>query len=253
MTRVFPARSPRYHLDRASAFASAVGLGYLSLGIRFLSAVPDAQRARSVCDRGLHSGYSFCVFSNWYVYGYGYRGERIRRRRDRTGHDTTGHDRTRQDRTGHDRTRQDSDRSHPNRAVASVLGLHNSPTRRLWRSDSRVSRSDSSTTSMPSTFASYSRISVKRSNARAGRDSRADPNSPSCRSRPLGRLPTLQRRYVQLVFEVPVVGDVTRFVPDFAGVGVGDVVKLRFTGSQTLSENVPELAGRPSVPVERIQ
>ena len=47
----------------------------------------------------------------------------------------------------------------------------------------------------------------------------------------------------QLVFEVAVVGNLARFIPDLSGVVVGDVVRLYLTGSQTESENVPELAG----------
>ena len=47
----------------------------------------------------------------------------------------------------------------------------------------------------------------------------------------------------QLVFEVAVVGNLARFIPDLSGVVVGDVVRLCLTGSQTESENVPELAG----------
>jgi hypothetical protein len=47
----------------------------------------------------------------------------------------------------------------------------------------------------------------------------------------------------QLVFEVAVVRNLARFIPDLSGVVVGDVVRLYLTGSQTESENVPELAG----------
>ena len=47
----------------------------------------------------------------------------------------------------------------------------------------------------------------------------------------------------QLVFEVAVVRNVTRFIPHFTGVVISDVVRLYLTGSQTESENVPELAG----------
>ena len=57
---------------------------------------------------------------------------------------------------------------------------------------------------------------------------------------------------LQLIFEVAVVGNLVRFLPDLSGVIVGDVVRLCLTGSQTESENVPEFAGRPSVPVGRV-
>ncbi|ERG93368.1 MAG: hypothetical protein J07HQW1_03429 [Haloquadratum walsbyi J07HQW1] len=48
---------------------------------------------------------------------------------------------------------------------------------------------------------------------------------------------------LQLIFEVAVVGNLVRFLPDLSGVIVGDVVGLCLTGSQTESENVPEFAG----------
>ena len=57
---------------------------------------------------------------------------------------------------------------------------------------------------------------------------------------------------LQLIFEVAVVGNLVRFLPDLSGVIVGDVVRLCLTGSQAESENVPEFAGRPSVPVGRV-
>jgi hypothetical protein len=55
----------------------------------------------------------------------------------------------------------------------------------------------------------------------------------------------------QLAFQVFMVGNPAGFVPDVADMVVGDVVRLRLTGSQTPSENVPEFAGTPPMPVER--
>jgi hypothetical protein len=55
----------------------------------------------------------------------------------------------------------------------------------------------------------------------------------------------------QLVFEVAVVGNPARFIPDLSGVVVGDVARLYLTGSQTESENVPEFRCTPPVPVKR--
>ena len=48
------------------------------------------------------------------------------------------------------------------------------------------------------------------------------------------------------------VGNLARFFPLLSRVVVGDVVRLCLTGYQTQSDNVPEFAGRPSVPVERV-
>ena len=60
------------------------------------------------------------------------------------------------------------------------------------------------------------------------------------------------RMTLQLVFEVAVVGNLARFFPLLSRVVVGDVVRLCLTGYQTQSDNVPEFAGRPSVPVDRV-
>jgi hypothetical protein len=38
---------------------------------------------------------------------------------------------------------------------------------------------------------------------------------------------------LQLVFQLPVVGNFARLLPQFAGVVVGDIVRLRLTGYQT--------------------
>ena len=56
---------------------------------------------------------------------------------------------------------------------------------------------------------------------------------------------------LQLGFEVAVVRYLARGFPLLSRVVVGDVVRLCLTGSQTESENVPELAGTPPVPVKR--
>ncbi len=53
----------------------------------------------------------------------------------------------------------------------------------------------------------------------------------------------------QFAFQFVFIGDFTGFVPLVAGVVVGDVVRLCLTGSQTLSENVPQCGCRPPVPV----
>ena len=56
-----------------------------------------------------------------------------------------------------------------------------------------------------------------------------------------------------LVFNmVFTIGDFAGFVPDVVGMVVADVVRLRLTGSQTASENVPEFTGAPPMPVERL-
>ncbi len=55
----------------------------------------------------------------------------------------------------------------------------------------------------------------------------------------------------QLAFQVFMVGNPAGFIPDVAGMVVGNVVRLRLTGTQTQSENVPEFAGTPPMPVER--
>jgi hypothetical protein len=55
----------------------------------------------------------------------------------------------------------------------------------------------------------------------------------------------------QLAFQVFMIGNPAGFVPDVAGMVVGNVVRLHRTGSQTPSENVPEFAGTPPMPVER--
>ena len=57
----------------------------------------------------------------------------------------------------------------------------------------------------------------------------------------------------QLVFEVAVVRNFTRFIPHFAGVVISDVVRLCLTGSQTESENVPEFRCTPPMPVKRVR
>jgi hypothetical protein len=56
----------------------------------------------------------------------------------------------------------------------------------------------------------------------------------------------------QLTFQVFMIGYFTGFVPHFVGVVVGDAVRLRLTGSQTESENVPEFAGTPPMSVKRL-
>ncbi len=55
----------------------------------------------------------------------------------------------------------------------------------------------------------------------------------------------------QLVFQLFMIGDFAGFVPDVAGMVVADIVRLRLTGSQTPSENVPEFTDAPPMPVER--
>ena len=54
----------------------------------------------------------------------------------------------------------------------------------------------------------------------------------------------------QLAFQVFMIGNPAGFVPDVAGMVVGNVVRLHRTGSQTPSENVPEFAGTPPVTVK---
>jgi len=56
---------------------------------------------------------------------------------------------------------------------------------------------------------------------------------------------------LQLGFEVAVVRYLARGFPLLSRVVVGDVVRLCLTGSQTESENVPELRCTPPVPVKR--
>ena len=60
---------------------------------------------------------------------------------------------------------------------------------------------------------------------------------------------------LQLGFEVAVVGYLARGFPLLSRVVVGDVVRLCLTGSQTESENVPELEFRctPPVSVKRVR
>ena len=58
---------------------------------------------------------------------------------------------------------------------------------------------------------------------------------------------------LQLGFEVAVVRYLARGFPLLSRVVVGDVVRLCLTGSQTESENVPELRCTPPVPVKRFR
>ncbi len=53
----------------------------------------------------------------------------------------------------------------------------------------------------------------------------------------------------QFVFQGCFIRDLTGVVPDLLGVVVGDVVRLCLTGSQTLSETVPECGCRPRMSV----
>jgi hypothetical protein len=57
---------------------------------------------------------------------------------------------------------------------------------------------------------------------------------------------------LQLGFEISVIRDLARFLPHVAGVVVGNVVRLRLTGYQTESDNVPEFAGTPPMPVKHL-